>query len=90
MTITVHKKGYHRKTPKSKKWFRPTKETGWKKTQSSVIRRRKLLESTDKRKTLHNRYLEAGRSAQALSNVTTDPQTKQLSKSNANYFFMKV
>lgn len=75
---------------RKKKWFKPGKETGWSKTQSSDVRRRKLLASTDKRKTMHDRYLEAGRKAQALSNVTTDKRTEMKSKSDADYFFRKL
>ena len=74
----------------NKKWFNPKKHSGWKKSQKASTRRTKLLNVTDKRKSMHNRYLEAGRKALALSNVTKDKRTKQLSKSDANYFFSKV
>jgi len=73
-----------------KKWFYPQTHTGWKKTQSSSIRRRKLLHATDKRKTMHNRYVEAGRMIQALANVTRDKATKRKAKQDANYFFKKA
>jgi len=74
----------------TKKWFKPGKHTGWKKEQKASTRRSKLLRATDKRKTMHNRYLEAGRKAQALSNVTNDKETEKKAKSDADYFFNKL
>jgi hypothetical protein len=38
----------------------------------------------------HKRYLQAGRRAQALANVTTDRPTKKAAKSDAKYFFDKI
>lgn len=73
-----------------KKWFKPKKETGWSKTQSPSTRRRKLLESTDKRKSPHDRYVEAGRRIQALANVTEDKATAKRAKQDADYFFKKA
>lgn len=75
---------------RKKKWFEPKKHTGWKKSQSAPTRRRKLLAAADKRKTLHNRYLEAGRKAQALANVTKDSATRRAANADANYFFGKL
>jgi hypothetical protein len=72
------------------KWFKPKKHTGWKKTQSATTRRRKVMSATDKRKSIHNRYLEAGRKMQALANVTEDKPTKRKAKADANYFFKKL
>jgi len=72
------------------KWFHPKKHTGWRKTQKASTRRFRLLDSTDKRKSMHNRYLEAGRKAQALANVTEDSETKRKAKSDAEYFFDKL
>ena len=63
------------------------KTTGWKKNQAAVTRRRKLLESTDKRKTMYNRYMEAGRRIQALANITSDDSTKQKASADAKHFF---
>ena len=68
-------------------WYDPQKHTGWRKTQSADTRRKKLMESTDKRFTLRNRNILAGRRAQALSNVQQDKETKVLSKRDAQYFF---
>jgi len=69
------------------KWFNPKKHTGWKKHQSATTRRRHLLDSTDKRKSLHDRRLEAARRALALANVTKDPATKKKAMADANHFF---
>lgn len=74
----------------AKKWFKPKGETGWKKSQKASTRRRRLLSATDRRKNMHNRYLEAGRKAQALANVTTDRPTERKAKKDANYFFNKL
>jgi len=72
------------------KWFKPKKHTGWKKSQSASTRRRKLLDSTDKRKSIKSRYLEAGRKAQALANVTKDKKTAEIAGIDARYFFAKT
>ena len=72
------------------KWFNPKKHTGWRKEQKASTRRSKLLRATDKRKTMHNRYREAGRKAQALANVTADKETEKKSKTDADYFFNKL
>ena len=73
-----------------RKWFKPKEHTGWKKTQSAVIRRRKVMSATDKRKSLHDRYIEAGRKMQALANVTKDRETRKKARQDANYFFRKA
>jgi len=73
-----------------KKWFKPSKETGWKKTQCPKTRRSKLLSATDKRLTLYNRYLQAARRIQSLSNVTVDSLTKNKARNDALYFFKKA
>ena len=73
-----------------KKWFKPGKETGWKKSQKPATRRSHLMKYTDKRKSLHNRYVQAGRKAQALANVTKDKATETKAKADAKYFFKKA
>ena len=72
------------------KWFKPKKKTGWDKDQSAAIRRGHLLRSTPKSMKPHKRYLQAGRRAQALANVTKDGPTKKAAKSDAKYFFDKI
>jgi len=71
-----------RKTSKTKKWFKPKTKTGWKKTQKATTRRKHLKKG-------HASNVTAGRRAQALANVTKDRRTKQLAKSDAQYFFRK-
>jgi len=74
------------------KWFNPDerKHTGWSKNLKASIRRHRLLASTDKRKTMHDRYVEAGRRILALSNVTRDKETSRKAKADAEYFFRKA
>jgi hypothetical protein len=79
---------YQRRNPK--KWFHPLKTRGWSKSQSPETRRRNLLASTDKRKTRHDRDLEAARATGSLANVTQDPQTKMKAQSDADYFYEKA
>ena len=74
----------------ARKWFKPKGHTGWKKTQKASYRRKLVLLSTDKRKTLRSRYVEAGRKMLALANVTQDPETKKKALSDAKYFFNRV
>ena len=75
---------------RKKLWFSPKSHSGWSKSQSSTTRRRKLLESTDKRKSLHNRIVSSGRKILALANVTNDKPTERLARQDAIYFFRKA
>ena len=72
------------------KWFYPKKHTGWKKSQADSTRRMKLLSASSKAKTSRNRYLEAGRRANALANVTRDKKTEKKARSDAKYFYAKA
>lgn len=63
-----------------------TKERGWSKELDASTRRSKLFSTTDKKKTRHNRYLEAFHAAQGLANLTKDPDTKKKARSDAQYF----
>lgn len=72
------------------KWFKPKKETGWKKSQKASTRRKKLMATTDKRRSLHDRYVEAGRRIQALANVTEDKGTEKKARADAKHFFSKA
>jgi hypothetical protein len=69
-------------TPKKDRWYEPGIETGWSKNQTANYRRRLVLKA-------HKNYLAAGRSLQALANVTTDKTTKILAGRDARYFFRK-
>ena len=69
------------------KWFKPGKETGWRKGQKPSTRRRHLMSTTDRRKTPHNRRIEAARRANALANVTKDSATERAARSDARHFY---
>ena len=71
---------------KINKWFKPGTRTGWKKTDPPSIRRAKLLATTTS-KTFYKKLLEAARRSMALSNVTTDPETKIKAKQDAYYYY---
>ena len=69
---------------KVEKWFKPSpRATNWDKDDPPVTRRRNVLKSR------WGSYLKAGRALLALSNVSTDPKTKRLSRQDADYFFEK-
>jgi hypothetical protein len=73
------------------KWFETrSKPTGWKKGDAAGTRRRKLLAWTDKRRTRHNRLIQAARWAQALANVTRDTETARKAKADAGYFYERA
>ena len=69
------------------KWYTHGKETGWRKGQKPSTRRRHLMSKTDKRKSLHNRRIEAARRANALANVTKDRPTERAARSDARHFY---
>jgi len=77
-------------TPKSERFFEPMRHTGWEKTQEPATRRSELLNATDKNKSMHDRYVQAGRMTEELSNVTTDEETKIKGKEDAEYFFERA
>jgi hypothetical protein len=64
-------------------WFSPQRESGWRKNQSTNTRRRKLLDATDKRLSLHSRYVQAARMIQSLANVTKDKPTERKARADA-------
>ena len=69
------------RTPKSKRWYEHKVETGWEKGMPSMKRRRLVLRAHK------GDYLASGRAMQALSNITTDKETRVRSRSDALYFF---
>lgn len=89
-TFMTEDKGKPGRTPESEKFFEPKRHTGWEKIMAPATRRGKLLNATDKSKSMHDRYVEAGRMIQELSNVTTDEDTKTRAKEDADYFFEKA
>ena len=66
------------------------KKRGWSKSLPATERRRKTFSSTDKKKTKHNRYLEAFRAMQGLANLSKDPETKTAARADAKYFSNKL
>lgn len=74
-------RGKRGRTPKSERWYKPTTEMGWRKDMSATERRRLALKAHD------SDNLSTARALLALSNVTTDPETKRLTKADAEYFF---
>ena len=69
------------------KWYTHGKETGWRKGQNPSTRLRHLMSKTDKRKSLHNRRIEAARRANALANVTEDRPTAIAARRDARHFY---
>lgn len=67
---------------KKEKWYQPkTRHTGWKKKDTAEKRRQKALMAAK------GDALKAGRSLQALSNLSQDEKTKEAAKADAKYFF---
>jgi hypothetical protein len=66
------------------------KKRSWSKELSATTRRKRVYKTTDKKKTRHNRYLEAFRAMNGLANLSTDMETKEKAKSDAGYFSKKL
>lgn len=66
------------------------KKRGWSKELSASTRRAKVYKTTDKKKTRHNRYLEAFHAMQGLANLSKDPDTKREARADAEYFSKKL
>jgi len=60
---------------------------GWRKTQSTGVRRRNALASRPANWSLHKRRLSTARALTALANVTTDRKTEELARKDAVYFY---
>lgn len=75
---------------KKKLWYLPKTHSGWEKTQSTETRRSKLMASTDKRLSMHDRLVQAGRKIQSLANVTKDKPTEAKARADAMYFFRRA
>ncbi len=74
-------KGKPGKTPESKKWYQHKVEMNWHKDEPAKVRRANAL------KAHKGDELATARALQALSNVTADPETSKLAKTDADYFF---
>jgi len=77
----VKDRGKPGRTPKRKRWFRPSIETGWSKDLPMNLRRARTLRAHKQDK------LATARSLNALANVTTDKRTERLARADAKYFF---
>ena len=60
---------------------------GWHKNQLASLRRKNALSSRPKGWSLKKKSLSAARALTALANVTKDPQTKKIAKSDATYLY---
>lgn len=76
-------KGKLGKTPESEKWYQHNVEMNWHKDEPAEVRRANALKAHKGDK------LATARTLQALANVTTDPETGDLAKNDADYFFAK-
>jgi len=91
--VTVTRKGYkkkvkraggkRRRTPPSKRWYRPTVKTNWKKDMPLRVRRSNALDAHG------GDLLATARALIALSNVTTDAETKQEARKDGLYFLAR-
>ncbi len=79
----VTDRGKKGRTPESQQFFHPKVHTGWEKDMSAEERRRRVLSAHK------GDELAAGRSMQALANVTTDSATKSAARADALYFYAK-
>jgi hypothetical protein len=68
----------------TEKWFKPGIHTGWDKDMPPEKRRALVL------KAHKGNMTAAGRSMQALSNVSTDDKTREVARADALYFFGEV
>ncbi len=66
---------------KKEKWFKPGVQTGWDKDMPESERRIRVFNAHK------GDELAAGRSMQALANISTDPETKSKARSDAVYFY---
>ena len=82
-TYYTKDKGESGKTPESEKWYQHNVEMNWHKDLPAAVRRANAL------KAHKGDELATARALQALANVTTDAETAQLAKTDADYFFSK-
>jgi hypothetical protein len=82
-TYYTKDKGKPGKTPDSEKFYHPKVEMHWHKGQSAEVRRANALKAHSGNK------LATARALQALANVTTDVETANLAKADADFFFFK-
>jgi len=76
----VKRKG-RRRTPKGRRWYHPKVKMNWSKNMPVEVRRENALDAHD------GDMLATARALLALSNVTTDHETKAEARKDADYFF---
>ena len=82
-TYYTQDKGKPGKTPEREKFFTPGVKMNWHKDLAEEVRRKNALQAHG------GDALATARALQELSNVTTDPETKRLTKLDADYFFSR-
>ena len=82
-TYYTEDKGKPGKTPEREKFFNPKVKMNWHKDLPVKIRRENALQAHG------GDQLATARALQELSNVTTDDETKRLTKIDADYFFAR-
>jgi len=80
-TFKIDDRGKPGRTPKGEQWFDPQVETGWEKGQPESVRRGNMLRAHG------GNELASARAMQALSNVTTDRETRRVARDDAKYFY---
>lgn len=82
-TFKIKDRGARGRTPKAKWWYEPSVETGWRKEMAQSTRINKVVQAHK------GDLLASARALQALSNVTTDSETRRKSKADANILFKR-
>jgi len=79
----IEDRGKPGKTPASEKWYQHNVEMHWHKDLPAEVRRANAVEAHK------GDELATARALQALANVTTNAETANLAKADADYFFSK-
>jgi len=82
-TYYTRDRGKPGKTPESEKWYQHNVEMHWHKDQPAEVRRANAVEAHK------GDELATAMALQALANVTTDAETGNLAKADADCFFSK-
>ena len=80
-TFKAEDRGKPGRTPKSKRWYKPTTTMNWSKDMPIADRRINALKAHGKD------VLATARALQALANVTTDTKTKKEAQKDADWAF---
>jgi len=82
-TYYARDRGEPGRTPKARRWYEPTVETGWRKDLPQRTRIARMVRAHG------GDLLASARALQALANVTTDRETKQKAQADAKLLFRK-